>query len=259
MTTKFAQDFSLRGVSRAWGASVLFVLMAMPGWATPVQVDYFGNNGVAAEATFDLLDGGSTLQIVLKNTSVAPFAGGGANMVLSSINFDLGTIDIIGGNVGLAGGSDVVIRSGAVWAPEVAPNLNVEYGYSNTGIGNAAPPGLGGADNSVTSHSNGGNHVTTFHGDVGGVGGGLDFGLVGATSSPFGNNKFILDCVDLRLTLSAPLLNLSFLQGGSYVEFGSDFAFIPNVVPEPTTWALLVLGAAALPVWRRRLARTASR
>jgi hypothetical protein len=225
--------------------------------ATPIPVSYVGDAGLSAQATFDLMDDGSTLQIVLCNMSIAPFGGdeanGSANMVLSSINFDLGDVDIVGGTVALGSLSNVVTRLGTLWNPQPAPDLDVEYGYSNTGIGNAPAP-FPNALHSVTSHSNGGNAVTNFAGEVGGVGGGLDFGLVAAGSSPFGNNEFILDCVDIRLNLSAPLADLGFLENGSYVEFGSDYRYVP--VPEPAAAALcgvlaLAWAAAAAPCRRR--------
>jgi hypothetical protein len=224
--------------------------------AAPVSVDYLDANGLSAKADFDLLDGGGTLQIILKNTTAAPYGGAGVdgdgNMVLSSINFDLGDVDILDGTVALAGSSSVVKKSGASWDPQATPNLNEQYGFSNSGIGNT-PSLFANALHSVTAHSNGGTNVTNFEGT--GNRTGLDYGLVAPGSSAFGTNEFILDCVEIRLALSSPLSDLSFLANGSYVEFGSDFLYTP--VPEPGTWAMAALAITAIVArrWRRRSIR----
>ncbi|MCL5270684.1 MAG: PEP-CTERM sorting domain-containing protein, partial [bacterium] len=121
-------------------------------------------------------------------------------------------------------------------------------------FGNAGTGVVVGALNAVTSHSNGGNAVTNFNGDVGGVGGGLDFGLVAAGSTPFGNSSFILDSIIIDLALDQSLLNLDFLNQGSYVEFGSDYLYVPPVIPEPATLSLVALGLGIAGFARRRMA-----
>ncbi len=219
--------------------------------AVPITVDYASGTGLNAQATFDLTGGGSTLCITLTNNSVSPFGNvnGSANIVLSSINFDLGSTLITGGMVSLNSGSNVVNSSGPVWGTVATPDLNAEFGFSNTGIGNTGGASLANALNAVTSHSNGGNAVTNFNGVVGGVGGGLDYGLVATGSTAFGNSDFILDSVVIKLTLNNPLTNLDFLGNGSYVEFGSDHLY---VVPEPATASLIVLGLLGLIMRARR-------
>ena len=166
-------------------------------------VTYTGSgtdSGLNATADFTFV--GSTLTIKLTNTSVSPFGGvdADASMVLSSINFQLPAgITITGGSVALNTGSNIVSNTAGTWTNAVGVfDLNAEYGYSNTGIGNPTPP-FPSALNAVTSHSNGGMNVTNFNGVAGGVGGGLDFGLVASGSTGFGNNEFILDSVVVTL------------------------------------------------------------
>ena len=223
--------------------------------AQAIPVTYTGAGGLSAQADF-VLSSPSILEITLMNTSTAPYGGGEANMVLSSLNFNLGGATITGGSVALGAGSNVVSKSGGSWAVEATPSLDAEWGYSNTGVGNSPAPVVG-AFQSVTAHTNGGGAVTAFDGTPGPLSGGLDFSLVASGSNAFGNSSFILDTLVLTLTLSEDLADLSFLANGSYVEFGSDFLYVPDrppVIPEPTTLALLGLGLS-LAGLRRTTAR----
>ena len=222
---------------------------------------YDSGTGLSASADFNV--SGSTLTILLTNTSTAPFGGqdGSANMVLSSLSFDLPTgVNITGGTVALGSGSNIVMSTNTTaWAIQSPTNFNSQYGYSNVGVGNTGGGSLVNATNSVTSHSNGGSNVITFTGATG-LPGGLDWGLVPNGSSDIGNNTFFIqNSVLLTLTLSAPLADLSFLANGSYVEFGSDYLYIPNTpgtpVPEPASLLLVGSGALALAARARRRRR----
>ena len=87
--------------------------------------------------------------------------------------------------------------------------------------------------------------------------GGLDFGLVAGGSTPFGTNEFSLNAVDIRLSLSSPVADMSCVTNGSYVEFGSDYLYVP--VPEPNTWMTAAMAFASIAASKRRLGRAAKR
>ena len=73
---------------------------------------YDSGTGLTASADFNV--SGSTLTILLTNTSTAPFGGqdGSSNMVLSSLSFDLPTgVNITGGTVALGTGSNIVMST----------------------------------------------------------------------------------------------------------------------------------------------------
>ncbi|MCO8120579.1 hypothetical protein NHH03_02425 [Stieleria sp. TO1_6] len=247
-----------------------------------VMVTYQGQGssaGLNATANFELVSS-NQLQITLSNTSVAPFGGSAdsSDMVLSSLNFNLGAgVSITGGSVKLADGSQLVTKKAEKENkknPSSKPefDLNNEYGFSNQGVGNDALAGrllhnttaaqIGSMTSSVTSHSNGGQKVKPFSGGSG-LPGGLDYGLVAKGSDLPGGKTFVQSSVVIDLTLDTALDDLGFLGAGSYVEFGSDYAFVgstvsdppegdPSVTPEPGSLAIWLLMSAGL-VGRRRM------
>jgi hypothetical protein len=229
--------------------------------ATPILFD--AGNGLSASADFDV--SGSTLTVLLSNTSTPPLGNqnDGSAMVLSSLSFDLPTgVTIIGGSARLAPGSSVVksTKTSAWVVQDGTFNLNEQYGYSNTGVGNDGGASLPNATNALTSHNNGGNSVIAFGGSRGLPGGGLNWGLVPNDSQDIGNNAFFVqNSILLTLALSQPLTDLSFLADGSYVEFGSDHLYVPGTpetpptpVPEPTSLVLFGTGAILLAARARR-------
>ena len=221
-------------------------------------IDFVNSDGLGAQATFSFDDAVNSdiLTIELSNTSTdVPDGFDSADQLLTSISFDLG---LLGNNV-----ADPTIDSGAVEIGLGSVSLNFkpsggtlldpqliagddvsgEWGYGNIGTTGLLP-------NIVSVNAS---HTTAFGPTNLDGPDGLDGPQGGIAADPplvsIGGLGVISDSVVITLALSSDLSDLSFLNNGAIVEFGSDAAFIP----EPATVVLLAVGALSL-IRKRRSA-----
>lgn len=246
----------IRKIQRLSTITALLVLcsliMSLPVFAD--QLIFQDPSGLSAEATFTLI-GANTLQIVLKNTSTDYpdyFDDGNlnSNILVTSIAFDLGGIDISSGTVVVGDSSSTVNFDGDLGDLTAGEDVSTEWGFGNEGN-----TGFGSLVNFVSAMNA---HTTPFALPPYNLDGpdGLAGPQGGLISEPLytdvgtGGLGAILDSVAITLALTDPLADLSFLNNGVIVEFGSDAAFVP--VPEPATMLLLVSGLIGLGAFRRR-------
>lgn len=238
-----------------------------------------GASGLKASAIFESVTE-TQLRITLRNESIDPFgdANGQSAMVLSSINFALPYgIEIDSGMATIAGGSGLVENSSGAWTAaagtSTSDDINSELFFSNNGLGNffatrysnVNPLEQFSMSSAVTSLNQGddmGNPLMSFDGTTSSSDT-IDYGLVAADSEGFGAERYIRSAVVIDLELSGAIdMDLSFLQRGSYVEFGSSDFFVSHLigdvgspvvaaVPEPTS-LLCWLGLLVIPATRRR-------
>ena len=231
------------------------------GLATPAAaaVVFTGSSGnLAASVTFDIV--GGNLQVVLINTSTADTNGNGE--VLQAVFFDIAgnptltyaDADLTAGSgfihtATLAGsGSDI----GAEWAygrdTGGLGSLTQVYGLSSAGYGIFGPGDvLGGA-----AHPDRGGATTPPDGG--------DFGLVSAgwvaagdangfiNNGPHIQNSATFVLTGFNGSLSS-ISNIRFQYGTALTETS-----IPGVppVPEPATWAMMLLGFGGIGMTMRR-------
>ncbi|MCR9217920.1 MAG: hypothetical protein NXI14_12065 [bacterium] len=229
-------------------------------------VTFSNPNGLSAEATFVLLNGGNSLQIALRNTSSSVPAGfGDSDRLLTGIAFDLGGVDILAtGSSVFTGASSYTLNfnpSGPGGAQNYGANYDVsgEYGFGN-GSATGTLSGFSGLTNHVSTNTS---HTTPFGGPnldgpsgLGGPAGGL-ISTAGLTG--FGNGQgAIHDEIVITLGLSSALADFSFLENGARVEFGSDRFFLngtptaTTVIPLPGPAALAGAGLLLVGTRRRR-------
>ena len=218
------------------------------------------NAGLSAKAEFTLINS-TTLKIVLTNTSTSlpSYLGGGnssSNALLTTIAFRLpGNVNITSGDAAVTAGSSLNGASG---------NIGKEWGWGKSG------PGL--CCELIDPYTQFNDWVSTKQpgttqfksGSLDGTSGisGPDFGLA-PTNYVSGGQEYIKNSATFTLSLSGPVPDLSFLNNGAVVEYGSDAAFLtstninpppPSGAPEPGAIALLGMGIAGLYRHRRRRA-----
>lgn len=207
-------------------------------------VSFAGVGGLAGEAEFTLVNS-TTLQVRIRNTSTGvPMGFSNSDQLLTSVAFDLpGAITITGGGAVIGPTSQSVNFDSGSYGPGF--DVGGEWGFGNTGGTN-----FGTLVNLISGNSA---HATAFGGsDLDGPDGldGPQAGLYSASAPvALGGLGAIQDEIIATITLSSAISDLSFLNSGVIMEFGSDAAFLTGTVPAPGALALLAMAGV---VGRRR-------
>lgn len=225
--------------------------LAAPAEAVTYHLSDPAHPGLAAQATFTLMDGGSTLKIALKNTSTGVPAGfSNSDQLITGVSFDLGAAGANAGDPAITGGTVAVGPSSQSLNFSIAnrgpgEDVSGEWGYGNN-------DGTGALMNFASTNTA---QATRFAGanldgpeDLDGPQGGL---IAASMPVPLGGLGAIKDEVAITLALSKPLADLNCLEENLVrVEFGSDAAFLTT--PEPATLVMTALaGYLCLPRRRR--------
>ena len=212
-------------------------------------ISFVGPSGLSAEATFSLASSGSVLQISLRNTSTgAPADFDSSDLLLTSIAFNLGGPQIVatGSTVEVGSASEALFDSGIYGA---GTDVSGEYGIGNN---SGVLTGFAGMTNHVSTLTSGTTQLSGANLDGPADLSGPQGGLLAATHYNMqGGLGVIGDEIFISLNLSSPLGDLSFLDNGAVVEFGSDAAFL-TVIPAPSAATVALFGLGACAIRRRR-------
>lgn len=216
-------------------------------------------SGLSAEAMFSY-EGNNWLKIILTNTSTGSVSDEASDQILTTISFDLGGKNIVGGGVTISPGSvSLNFDNLGPGVPQLEGGADIsgEWGYGNNGTTNLLP--------NIVSAMEAGVHKNIFEGaDIQFAGNDLDIpNLTGPNSGkldgPEGGlvaNPFVVDPGGLGVIQDSVIImlllednpdgwDLNFLNDGAIVEFGSDSTFASgSVVPIPS--AILLLGSGLL-------------
>lgn len=211
--------------------AAVLVAMAAPS-ATAASLTFDNDNGLSGTADFLLL-GPTALEIVLRNTSSNPnpTPGEAANGILTSIAFDLpGDITIVGGSAALTAGSQTINFDRISQQLTGGADVSGEWGFGNsggTGFGdllNYVSAMKAGTDPFSDPKANNLDGAPNLDGP--------EAGLVAPGWNPGGLGG-IEDSITISMELSKPISDLSFLDNGAAIEFGSDYLFLTITPPEP--------------------------
>lgn len=219
---------------------VAAVLGIAVGNASADLLIFSDSSGLSATADFSLINP-DELEIVLTNTSTGVPAGfDNSDQLLTGISFDLGGLEIIGGNVVIGpDAADMSINfDNVVSQLGNGDDVSSEWGYGNNVTTTGMLLNMVSVNTSqMTAFSSGPNldGPENLDGPQGGL-------LANPSIFDLGGLGAIQNSVVITLNLNSDLSDLGFLENGVIVEYGSDAAFIP----EPTTVALLALGSISL-------------
>jgi hypothetical protein len=207
--------------------AVAAFLLSSPASATLITFDA----GDGRSASADFVASGTMLNLTLTNTST--IISSESTALLTSVAFDLGSVNILSGTATIASGSaGQNFLSGALPA---GANVGSEWGFGNNG---QCCAGFG-VDQFVSALNSGSTPFDSSGGDLDGQGhptlNGPSSGLAGSGySGPLAN---IESSIDIALNLSGSLsqdeLDRLLADSGVVFEWGSD-DFPGTPIPEPS-------------------------
>lgn len=239
-----------RGGRSALSAPLFAAIVAfgVAGKADAVVFSYSGpsnNSGDLLSGTAEFLVSGTTLTIVLTNTSAGP-ATDGAD-VLAGLFFNIaGNPAVIDGSAMLTAGSVFEHRDGV---SATGVDLNREWMFDSPVASVSRMYGVG-ATGFPNFNPNQDSFVTKFSGVEHTSGANSDYGLIPLSGIIAGNftNVYVSNSVTFTLEMGSSFSESDI--GNVMMSFGSDGS--TQLVPEPATIGALAIGALALLRRRRK-------